>query len=44
MVEIASKAESMGLAARRRAESEFEISHWIERHRQVFQGLLVFHN
>lgn len=43
MVEIAMKAASMSLAARRRAESEFEISHWIERHRQVFQRLLESH-
>lgn len=44
MVEIAGKAVSMGLAARRRAESEFEIVHWIERHRQIFQRLLESHN
>jgi glycosyltransferase involved in cell wall biosynthesis len=40
MVEIAEKAVPMGLAARRRAESEFEITQWIERHRQIFQYLL----
>ncbi len=44
MVEIAGKAASMGLAARRRAESEFEIAHWIERHRQIFQRLLESQN
>jgi hypothetical protein len=44
MVEIAGKAVSMGLAARHRAESEFEIVHWIERHRQVFQHLQESHN
>jgi glycosyltransferase involved in cell wall biosynthesis len=40
MLEIARKATSMGLAARLRAESKFEIAHWIERHRQIFQHLL----
>ena len=44
MVEIAGKAVSMSLAARRRAESEFEIVHWIERHRQIFQRLLESRN
>lgn len=43
MVEIADKAQSMGIAARRRAVSKFEISHWIERHRQIFQRLLESH-
>jgi glycosyltransferase involved in cell wall biosynthesis len=44
MVEIAGKAAPMGRAARRRAESEFEITQWIERHRQIFQHLLEPHN
>jgi glycosyltransferase involved in cell wall biosynthesis len=44
MVEIAKKSASMCLAARRRAESQFEIVHWIERHRERFQRLLEFHD
>ncbi|MEK9569983.1 MAG: glycosyltransferase family 4 protein [Paracoccaceae bacterium] len=40
MMEIACQALSMGPAARCRAESKFEIVHWIERHRQIFQHLL----
>jgi glycosyltransferase involved in cell wall biosynthesis len=40
MLAIAENAVAMGLAARRRAESEFEIVHWIDRHRKIFQRLL----
>jgi glycosyltransferase involved in cell wall biosynthesis len=40
MLEIARNAVAMGTAARRRAESKFEITDWIERHRQIFHGLL----
>lgn len=42
MVEIASRAVSMSVAARRRAESKFDIAYWIQRHRQIFQHLLEF--
>lgn len=40
MIEIAKRAVEMGAAGRRRAENEFEITHWIERHRETFQELL----
>ncbi|OGT89667.1 MAG: hypothetical protein A2286_10595 [Gammaproteobacteria bacterium RIFOXYA12_FULL_61_12] len=40
MVEVARLSKAMGLAARRRAEAEFEITHWIDRHREVFRQLL----
>ncbi len=42
MVKIAKNSAAMGGAARQRAESEFEITRWIERHCQVFQRLLEF--
>ncbi len=40
MVEVARRSQAMGLAARRRAEADFEITRWIDRHREVFQQLL----
>lgn len=40
MVDVARNARVMGSAARRRAETEFEITRWIARHREVFQQLL----
>lgn len=40
MIDIARNAHFMGDAARRRAEAEFEITRWIDRHREVFQQLL----
>jgi glycosyltransferase involved in cell wall biosynthesis len=40
MVQIASQASKMALAARSRAQAEFEITNWIERHRKVFERLL----
>jgi hypothetical protein len=44
MLEIAGKVASMSLAARRRAELEFEMSNWIERHRKTFKNLLELQN
>lgn len=40
MIEIAKRAVEMSAAARQRAEENFEISHWIARHRKIFQELL----
>jgi hypothetical protein len=40
MVQITSQASKMALAARSRAQAEFEITNWIERHRKVFERLL----
>lgn len=40
MVEITRNALRMGAAARLRAESQFEITQWIERHRLIFRHLL----
>ena len=40
MVKIAHGALEMGISARQRAENEFEITSWIERHREIFQKLL----
>lgn len=40
MLHVARNVRTMGAAARRRAEDEFEITRWIERHSEVFQGLL----
>ena len=40
MVKIAHGSLEMGIAARQRAENEFEITNWIERHREIFQKLL----
>ena len=40
MVEIARHSVEMGLAARYRAEKEFEITNWVERHREIFEKLL----
>jgi glycosyltransferase involved in cell wall biosynthesis len=42
MVKIVQDAAKMARAARLRAESEFEINRWIERHRHIFQQLLEF--
>lgn len=40
MLKIANHSVEMGIAARQRAECEFEIDNWIKRHRDVFQKLL----
>ena len=40
MVQTASKAGMITLAARSRAQAEFEITNWIKRHRKVFERLL----
>ena len=40
MMEVSRQSTAMGLAARRRAEAEFEITRWIDRHREVFRLLL----
>jgi len=40
MVEVAHNSEAMGMAARSRAEARFEITHWIDRHREIFRQLL----
>jgi glycosyltransferase involved in cell wall biosynthesis len=44
MIEVARGAPAMSAAARQRAEDEFEITRWIERHRQVFRRLLESKN
>lgn len=41
MLEIASRAETFTRAARIRAVERFDISHWITRHREVFEALLT---
>lgn len=40
MVEVARNSEAMGQAARSRAEAQFEITYWIDRHRDIFRQLL----
>jgi glycosyltransferase involved in cell wall biosynthesis len=40
MLAIAEVAAAMGAAARARAEAAFDIRHWIDRHRHVFELLL----
>jgi len=40
MLEIYAKSNKMSVAARLRAENNFEITHWVDRHAQVFQMLL----
>lgn len=40
MLDVASRAVSMGAAARARAEACFDIRQWIRRHRETFEALL----
>lgn len=40
MTAVAENAEAMGAAARRRAESAFDLTHWIGRHAAIFEQLL----
>ncbi|MBN2751172.1 MAG: glycosyltransferase family 4 protein [Rhodospirillaceae bacterium] len=40
MLAMAKTTKIMGIAARQRAVAEFDIIHWIDRHRQVFRSLL----
>ena len=40
MIQLASTSEGMPEAARHRACSRFDISHWVERHREIFSRVL----
>jgi len=40
MLEIYENSNKMSIVARHRAESKFDIAHWIDRHEKVFRNLL----